>query len=315
MRPLTPSPSHHPAAQTLESIRFKTAIFCHSELRAPWGFSVDARDFASFHLVTGGRAFLDTEGQPEINVETGDLVILPRGHAHTVRDAPGSPSTRLERLIANGTYDHRGMLTAGGTGPVTTLLCGGFHADRLELMRVTAALPAVIHLRPGEYREDAWTRMSLRLLVDEAQAPRPGADVLICRLAEMLFIDALRSYLVSSANATSAFTIGLRDARIAEVIRHVEERPDRSWDLERLARSAAMSRTTFACRFRDVVGISPGAFVTRARMTKAAELLGASHLTIPAIAAHCGYGSDATFSRAFKRWYGKSPAQYRRDEN
>src|SRR5262245_31769463 len=115
-------------SDALKDVRFKTAIFCRSELGAPWGFSVGSRDFASFHLVTRGSALLDVDGWGErVSLDEGDLIILPRGDAHVVRDAPGSAATGLDVLIAKSPRDARGRLRSGGTGASTTLLCGGFH--------------------------------------------------------------------------------------------------------------------------------------------------------------------------------------------
>src|SRR5436309_14602926 len=108
----------------LQAVRFHGAIFCRSELTAPWGFSVLGRDFASFHLVTRGRCCLDVDGvEGRFWLSAGDLVILPLGNAHVVRDSPSSPATRLEDLIAASSRKAHGPLRSGGGGKLQALLC------------------------------------------------------------------------------------------------------------------------------------------------------------------------------------------------
>jgi len=297
-------------SDTLDTLRFQTAIFCRSELRAPWGFSVPARDFASFHLVTRGSACLDVDGEDRIWLTDGDLVILPRGHAHTMRDSPDSPSQRLEQLIAGADSCVNGKLSNRGHGPPTTLLCGGFQADGLGANALISALPTVIRLGRREYAHDMWTRLALEMLAQEGESTRAGADAVVKRLADMLFVEAIRSH-VANADAASQVAVGLRDMRIGAALRAVHRHPADDWDLDLLAREAAMSRTSFALRFREIMGTSPGSYLTNLRMRRAADMLRSTRLSLPEVADRCGYASNAAFGRTFKRWFGESPAAYR----
>src|SRR5215831_2772314 len=101
----------------LASVAFRSTIICRSELSAPWGFAVLGRDFATFHIVLEGGGFIDVDGVEErVRLSEGDLVILPLGSPHSVRDSPSTPATRLEKLIADGSMDVRGTLRHGGGG-------------------------------------------------------------------------------------------------------------------------------------------------------------------------------------------------------
>jgi hypothetical protein len=135
-------------SEVLNSVRFRGALFCRSELSAPWGFSVAGREFASFHIVTRGRCCLDVDGLEErFWLAEGDLVVLPTGRAHTVRDSASSPATRLEELVAEGRAAARDTLRIGGGGAETVLLCGGFHWEDRATSPIEALLPPIIHLQ------------------------------------------------------------------------------------------------------------------------------------------------------------------------
>src|SRR5215469_7460524 len=110
----------------LNRVRVRSSIYCLSELGAPWGFEVDGTEFAKFHLVIEGSCWLDAKGQDPVRLGAGELVILPRGERHAISDEPGSAIIGLDQLIAEHPLDSDGRMRCGGSGPATTLLCGGF---------------------------------------------------------------------------------------------------------------------------------------------------------------------------------------------
>jgi AraC-like DNA-binding protein len=299
-------------SEVLQAVRFRGAVFCRSELSAPWGFSVMGREFASFHVVTRGKCCLDVDGLDDrVWLSEGDLVILPAGHAHTVRDAPSSPATRLEELVAGSGVDTRGTLRVGGGGAETALVCGGFHWEDRATNPIMASLPPIIHLHGHTHGVDTWLRRTLRFLSEEAEADRPGAEIAVTRLADLLFIEALRAYFSAPGRPNLGLAAALRDPRIGAAIVSIQRRPEARWDVGRLARRVAMSRTAFATRFKALVGESPFSYVTRCRMSRATRLLRSSNATIAQVAERAGYDSEASFSRAFRRWLGTSPAAFR----
>jgi AraC-like DNA-binding protein len=300
-------------SDVLASVRFRSTIICRSELRAPWGFAVLGRDFATFHIVLAGGGFLEVDGvEGRIRLSEGDLVILPHGTAHTVRDSPSTPATRLEELIADGSMDVRGTLRKGGGGTISVLVCGGFYFEDQATNPLLASLPPVIHLR-GRSREVAsWVRMTLDLVRRESHAGRPGADAVIARLADILFIEALRAHCSAPESKESGFIVALRDPRIGQSLALIHRRPRVEGGLARLAKEAGMSRTAFSVRFQELVGEAPLKYATRCRMDRAAGLLRSTEAPIARVAERVGYGSEVGFGRAFKRHTGLSPAAYRR---
>jgi AraC-like DNA-binding protein len=299
-------------SDVLHSVRFRGTVMCRSELSAPWGFEVQGRDFASFHHVVRGHGCLEVEGIPGLRqLAPGDLVILPHGNAHIVRDAPGSPSDRLERLIAGGGLDPLGNLRAGGGGAETVLVCGGFHFDDRRFNPLLTALPPVLHLR-GAHRGSAWLRTALAILERESCSGRPGSETVVSRLADVVFIEAVRTYFQSTEARREGMGAALSDPRIGAALAAVHRRPEAAWDLGALARTAGMSRTAFALRFRSLIGETPLRYVTARRMEKAQALLRESTATISQIAESVGYETEVGFHRAFKRHFLVAPARFRR---
>jgi len=88
--------------------------------------------------------------------------------------------------------------------------------------------------------------------------------------------------------------------------------PDSSWSLDELARESGTSRAVLAERFVHYVGMPPMQYLARWRMQLASAQLTSSDKKLAQIAGEVGYGSEAAFSRAFKREVGMAPADFRR---
>jgi AraC-like DNA-binding protein/mannose-6-phosphate isomerase-like protein (cupin superfamily) len=312
MRKLVSTSRRDAASAVLDSIHFKSTIFCRSKLSAPWGFAVAGRDFATFHVVIKGRCLLEVRGIDEKAwLSAGDVVILPHGHPHVVRDAPTSKATRLEVLIDEATSDGKGVLETGGRGATTVLICGGLHFEARTVNPLFATLPSILHLRAGAHSSTRWLKPVLGFIAQESKTARPGRDAVITRLADIFFIEAVRNFLSGSDADKSRLLLALEEPRIGASLAMVHRRPEADWSVEALARKAGMSRTAFSVRFRELVGEPPLRYVTRCRIDKAVSLLRSSAATIPQIGERVGYGSEAAFYRAFKRCMGKPPAAFR----
>jgi AraC-like DNA-binding protein len=262
--------------------------------------------------VVRGGGWLEVAGVPGLRrLERGDLVVLPHGNAHVVRDAPSSPATRLEQLVATGEMDALGNLRAGGRGRETVLVCGGFHFDDPRSQPFLSALPQVLHLR-SHRRGGAWLRMALAFLAQESGSSSPGSATLVSRLADIVFIEAVRTYFAGSGGERQGLQAALGDPRIGTALAAIHRRPETAWSLNALAKSAGMSRTAFSQRFRDLLGEPPLQYVTARRMEKAQAMLRDGTATIAQIAESVGYDTEVGFHRAFKRHLKIAPAAFRR---
>lgn len=154
----------------------------------------------------------------------------------------------------------------------------------------------------------------IRLLVAETTRTRPGARVVAARLTDVLFVQVIRAWLdLTDAGAGQrSWLTALRDPRIGAALSLVHDAPQHPWTVEGLARDVAMSRPAFARQFKELVGDTPLAYVSRLRIGLAARLLRETDDLVGDIGAAVGYTSEFTFSRAFSRELGIAPGRYRR---
>jgi len=303
----------------LQTVHLRGSLYFRSELTAPWGLAIPAAALAQFHAVRRGRCWLhldrDASAEP-LPLEPGDLVILPQGDAHRLTSAPtGVVPEPLERVVQ--CHQKPGApkpLVYGGGGAAVTLICGYFvfEAARPGVHPLLSVLPPLISLQAAQGRGPSWLESILDLIAAEAADPRPGSETVVDRLTETLFIQVLRSYLESEAASGPSWLAGLRDPRIAEALGLMHREPAERWSVESLATRVGMSRTSFANRFRELVGETPLRYLARWRMQRAAQALRDGSASLPEIAERVGYRAEAAFSKVFKKMWGVAPGQYRR---
>jgi AraC family transcriptional regulator, alkane utilization regulator len=311
LRTLGSFPEPDGLSQLLLRLTVSSTVYCLSHMTAPWCFKVAARSRPAFHLLTAGSAWLEVEGQPtSIRVSAGDLLILPRGDAHMVRDSPKSPVQWLDSILQD-TPPVNGQLNHGGGGERSELLCGGFAVDQLTGRPLLEALPTVVHLRGSEGRAPEWLVGLIRMIATEMDASGPGSEAVVTRLTDALLAQALRRCLLEVDQKMST-TTPISDPNIARALRLVRDHPDQHWTVPKLSAAVSMSRSAFAERFRSATGESPMQHLTRYRMARAAEYLRATNAGVREIARLTGYDSEVTVTKAFRRHFGVAPGAYRK---
>jgi AraC-like DNA-binding protein len=168
----------------------------------------------------------------------------------------------------------------------------------------------LIHVRAASPQATV-LRWLLDQLVRERTAELPGASLASTQLAQLIFIQILRAHLEASGPLGVGWLRALGDKRIAPALRLMHSDPARSWQLEELAKAAAMSRTTFVVRFKAVAGVPPLTYLLNWRMRLAERALRAENVPVSALALSLGYTSESAFSNAFKRTIGIAPKRYR----
>jgi AraC-like DNA-binding protein len=299
-------------ADLLRSIRLRGSIYFRPELAAPWGFSV-AGTGTTFHIVASGTCWLEVWGvKQRILLSVGDLVVVPRGIFHALRDAPTSPTVDFFDLARSHVIEKNRVFRAGGTGSVTKLVCGSMQLENGATDPLLALLPPLIYVKGGEEGAAPWLQATLMHLVDELDSNRLGAEAVVTRLADILFIQAVRLYLDQHATAESGWLAALRDDQVGRALALLHTQPNQPWTVASLAERVAVSRSAFAARFTHLVGEPPLHYLTRLRLHAASLRLQSSDDTLRAVAASAGYGSVAAFAKAFKRQVGMTPGAYRR---
>ncbi len=297
----------------LASIRVEGSIFSRAEMSAPWGVLTRGATDAIFHVVLSGAGWISVDDAPPVAFRSGDLLVVPQGSKHVLSDAPGTPGRWIMDLPTHVGEDGMPCVTVSGGGPSTSILCGTFRLDDRGRESLLPLLPPLLHLSvaPGGGRTAAWLDATLRLIADEIAGARPGVELMVARLADVLFVQILRRWIEGGAGGAAGWLGALGDPGLARALGAVHRSPAHPWTSTSLAATAGMSRTVFFERFQRAVGESPAGYLLRWRMHVARGALGAD-LGMAEIAERVGYSSEAAFSRAFKRHVGVAPSAWRR---
>jgi AraC-like DNA-binding protein len=297
--------------EVLSTLGIQGRLFCRSELSAPWSLGLPPSDFAHFHVVERGEAWIQPEGESAATaLGSGDLVIIPHGGGHVLCDSWETPPVPLDRLVHE---NHAGypLIRHGGGGEETHLICGSFQFENAAESPLLSLLPSLIHIRGSGSQAGDWLASTLELLAFEARQARPGAKAVISRLTEIIFVQAVRDWMENQPAGQGGWLGALRDPQIGAALELIHRAPERPWSVSTLAREVAMSRSPFAARFTALVGEPPLAYLTRWRMHRAARLLQSDNLPVGEVAERVGYESAAAFSKAFKRRFDVAPGAYR----
>jgi AraC-like DNA-binding protein len=294
----------------LASFHLTSTLYCAlGTNRKPWGVALDASQGVQFHAVRDGNCWIRVENDDPVELHAGDFAIVPRGARHELIDDQRTTSVSAAELLARVPRPNRWVVELGGKGATSHLICAGFVCPAGAQFPLMTFLPKLIVLRAST---TASLEPTLRLAEDEMHAPQVGTDAILTRLAEILLVEAVRTYVKTLRAADGGWLAALRDPKIATVLGLVHGDPAAGWTLRALSTAAATSRSSLAARFRRLVGMSVYAYIARVRMSAAATLLeNPGHADLAAIASKIGYKSGPAFIRAFTREMGVSPGRYR----
>jgi AraC-like DNA-binding protein len=309
--------SHRPATLDLEDPRgdvladvlgaahVRNVLYKRLDCRAPWGIRMPYRDRAVFYLLARGAARLEVEGEAPAALSAGDVAFIPNGTPHTLRD---SAETTPVAVCAGARPGPRRL---GGAGAPSSIVAGFFELGAGRHTALLSGLPRVITLSGADAARGSWTSATVQLIVAESASPGPASALVLHRLADVLFIQALRSIAFSPGCPVRGLS-ALSDPHVSRALGLLHARVAEPWTVARLAAKVGLSRSGFAARFMKRVGEPPLQYLARWRMVRAAELLRDTDEGLVAIAARVGYESVPSFSKAFKRWQGESPGAQRR---
>ncbi len=333
---IVPGPSVHSALQTREdplgdvlgSVRLKGALFFAVDSTSPWCIEVPhARRYAkmilpqadhvfSYHITVTGSGYASVPGVAPLAYDSGDIVVFPHGDGYTMRNAPDTqPELNLEETLQFMQALAEGSLPfvveeGGGLKPRNLTICGFLGCDARPFNPVLASLPRLLRLRRPRSEPDMLDRL-IEMTMAEAQSAQPGGKGVSLRLSELMFIELLRRYIDAPGPKPPGWLAALQDPPMARALGAIHGKPGEDWTVTALAGLAGLSRSTFAERFAERVGQSPLRYLMLWRMQVAAGLLSDGGLPVAEVGRRVGYGSEAGFSRSFKRLMGVSPAIWR----
>jgi AraC-like DNA-binding protein len=314
-------------SDVLKSVRLEGAVYLNAEFTAPWCIRGEcsvpavrqrlagAGHVVFFHFLTeGGCKVRLADGGETLDVAAGEVILIPQDDRHLLGSdlhlAPMEADSLLDADIA-ADADFVQMRHGGG-GAVTRFVCGYLACSRSVCRPLFEGLPRVLRIPIGDGPASALLRELLRVGVRESSASRPGAESMLAKLSELIFVEALRRYVENLPPEGKGWLAGVRDAHIGRALAFLHGEPGRAWTVDELAREVALSRSVLAERFAALVGEPPIQYLMRWRLALAAQTLRSGGDAIARVAERSGYESEAAFSRAFKREFGMPPAAWRR---
>ena len=306
-------PVADPLGEALHGLRMDSSLYTRSEFTAPWGLELPAMPgHVMFHAVTSGRCFLEVVGEAPRPLQPGDLALVPHGEGHRLVSEPGQGAAGIFDLPREVVSERYEVLRLGGGGAPTSMMCGVVRFDSAAAHHLVALLPRTIVVDGWTSPQMDWLQSTLRFLTDEAGQLRPGGEIVVTRLADILVVQAIRAWIAQAPAARTGWLGALRDPQVGRAMALVHRQPERAWTLDALAGEVAMSRSAFAARFTELVGEPAMRYVARLRMHLAQAALRQPGARIADVASRFGYRSEAAFSRAFKRYVGVPPGAAQR---
>jgi AraC-like DNA-binding protein len=307
-------------SDVLRVVRLDGAYFFRVHATAPWSVETAgtvvnrpralaaSEHLIAYHVVVDGGCWAGFGGGEDHELCAGDVVVFPHGSPHRMSSArglraatPTVPYPEAQRLPFT-------LSLGSERGPRATLVCGFLGCDLGPFNPLLASLPkrVVVHGAEG-----GWLGAFARQALAESDTRRAGGELVVTRLAELMFIEVVRQHVESLPPESTGWLAGVRDPLVGRALAELHGRPKVEWTLQSLAETASTSRTVLAERFVELVGLPPMQYLARWRMQLAAERLEHSTDKLATIAASVGYASEAAFSRAFRRLVGHSPAHWR----
>jgi AraC-like DNA-binding protein len=295
-----------PLSDVLSLLKLRSFKSGGLEAGGNWSISFPRHEGIKCYTAVSGECWLAVEGIPDaVRVKPGDCFLLPTGTAFRLASDLG-----LAPVDANTVFpvvQDGGVSCLNGGGDFFSV--GGHFALSGDFASVlTSILPPIVHIHNES--DKAVLRWCVEGMRQELRNPQPGGFLVAQQLATMMLVLALRLHLAEGMKEGIGWLFALADKRMAAAITAMHADPAHRWTLQSLAKKAGMSRTVFATKFKQAVGLSPLDYLTRWRMLLAAERLKSSGAPITSIAQSLGYESDSAFSTAFKRVMGCSPRNY-----
>jgi AraC-like DNA-binding protein len=317
-------------SDVLSVVQLSGSVFFDVTAKSPWVAEAPpaariaddvmpgAQHVIEYHVITRGTCWITLVGDiafEPVKLEEGDIAVIPQGDPHVVSSAPGmraEPNWEAHRRPEDANALPFPIQT-GGAGPSDTrLICGFFSCDARPFNPLLDSLPRFMRFsRDTSQGSHSLLNQFIQFATSETSNKRAGSQSVLNRLSELMFVEVIRMHMDKLANNNTGWLAGLQDPLVGRALTLLHARPAYAWTLEELASEAAASRSALADRFAQIVGCPPIQYLTQWRMQIAAKRLADPGVKIAAVAHEVGYESEAAFSRAFKKFVGRSPGQWR----
>jgi AraC-like DNA-binding protein len=298
--------------EVLQLLQLTGVLYCRAELTEPWGVELPAlQGVIMVEVVTSGHCWIELEGKEPTFMPQGSLALIPRGTRHKLRSSVDAKTALLSDISIEMAGDRFEIMRHGGGGCLTNITYCGVRFDHVLADRLIGLLPDILHIHTLE-DDNRWLDNTVQFISREAQQMLPGNETVITRLADILVIQAIRSWIQTVQNEECGWIAALRDVQIGKALANIHRQPEKDWSVASLAKEIGMSRSGFSARFSALVGEPVLQYLTNLRMQLARRQILQTSDSLAKIAQQIGYNSEPAFSRAFKRVMGTSPGAVRK---
>lgn len=299
-------------SKIFDDIHLNKSEYIYLKPQGDWAYSYQEQDAMIGYVVLVGHMTIQLNPHTQLQVEAGDLVLIPSGQNHSCHSS--HKSNLIEALNITELFDQKRQETIefGSTrGEPALILAIRCHIDTIMARPLLNALPNYIHIHhiTGSTAPE-WLQIGLHFLAVEAYQIRPGRDKILDHLVSILFIECVRDYIAQLQDSNN-WLRALAHTELANALAAIHGKPEQAWTVESLAEQCCMSRSKFATLFSNIVGETPLAYLQQYRFRLASQHLREGQLSIQQIAHRVGYSSETAFSQTFKRLFDLTPSQYR----
>ena len=300
-------------SKIFDDIHLEKSEYLYLKVFHPGGFDYQHEPFMLAYILLQGQAQLKFMNGDLLELQQGDLVLLPAGSAHHI-SCPGSTDFSEHSPINHYFQTHAQQcieLNGQNSAEHSFMLSLRSSLDMQMAKPLLAALPKYLHVQHilGDTAPE-WLQVGLQFLALETQQIRPGRDKILDHLVSILLIECVRDYILNLENASSWLN-ALSHPQLSNALAAIHGKPEQLWTVESLAEQCHMSRSKFAQLFTQIVGEPPLAYLQQHRLRLAAQYLRNSGFSIQQIAYLVGYSSETAFSQSFKKQFEQTPTQYR----
>ena len=299
-------------SKIFDDIHLNKSEYIYLKPQGDWAYSYQEQDAMIGYVVLVGNMTIQLNPHTQLQVEAGDLVLIPSGQNHSCHS--NNKSNLIKALNITELFDQKRQETiefGSSSGEPALILAIRCHIDTIMARPLLNALPNYIHIHhiTGSTAPE-WLQIGLHFLAVEAYQIRPGRDKILDHLVSILFIECVRDYIAQLQDSNN-WLRALAHTELANALAAIHGKPEQAWTVESLAEQCCMSRSKFATLFSNIVGETPLAYLQQYRFRLASQHLREGQLSIQQIAHRVGYSSETAFSQTFKRLFDLTPSQYR----
>ncbi|TGN17264.1 AraC family transcriptional regulator [Leptospira idonii] len=289
-------------SEIINDASWKKDLLAKDKLYESWGFRFPCERSGGFHVITQGSCYARFLGI-QLELKKGDILFITRGITHELLSHPDAKVREISHLReADAEKNHKDQT------PVTSFVSARYEVPDRPQHPFFLELPPYIRISEEEINSHHSLHTVITMISKEMDQGI-ASDLILQRLTDIMLYYMLRHWLEKNPSAEPGWVTAFRDDHIMRALEALHKNPSFDWTIESLAKGIGISRANLASKFKEVLHIPPMEYLARMRMDKARDLFQKENTTLEEVALAVGYSSAFAFSKAYKRFFGVSPAR------